>query len=204
MCTSQWHPRALAPGCFTILSHCNIQLLLGSQICLSILGYLSRPRWGQRWPTIEADNNSLSFIIPCIVHIITLSRHSHILNTTHTVSVFILEMSKKSYFRRCLELRNCSASNNNCCQITFKNSKKKWKMKLYAERNYRKLIWIFFRAFNPLSGRIQGVCFRRSSGSKLLATWVRRLKYFSSLIAFQCSHDSTPSLVMAFYRFTLF
>jgi len=57
---SQWHPLARAPGCFTMLSHCSIQLLLASHNFLSILGYFRNPRRGQR---CSSDINSLMFII---------------------------------------------------------------------------------------------------------------------------------------------
>ena len=58
---SQWHPLALAPGCFTILSHCNIHLLLASHNFLSILGYFFNPRRRQRCPL--GINTSASFIV---------------------------------------------------------------------------------------------------------------------------------------------
>lgn len=57
--TSQWHPLARAPGCFTMLSHFKIQLLLGSQSWWSMLGYLANPRCGHR---CSLDTNIPSFI----------------------------------------------------------------------------------------------------------------------------------------------
>jgi hypothetical protein len=57
---SQWHPLARAPGCFTMLSHCSIQLLLASHNFLSILGYFRNPRREQR---CSSDITTLMFIV---------------------------------------------------------------------------------------------------------------------------------------------
>jgi len=69
---SQWHPLALAPGCFTILSHCSIHLLLASHNFLSILGYFFNPRRKQRCPL--GISTLASFIVIDVYDILANTR----------------------------------------------------------------------------------------------------------------------------------
>jgi len=69
---SQWHPLALAPGCFTILSHCSIHLLLASHNFLSILGYFFNPRRKQQCPL--GINTLASFIVIDVYDILANTR----------------------------------------------------------------------------------------------------------------------------------
>lgn len=71
--TSQWQPRALAPGCFTMLSHWRIQWLLGSQSDLSMLGYLTRPRWAHLCPLATITPLSFIFFFFCYHSMMGLS-----------------------------------------------------------------------------------------------------------------------------------
>lgn len=74
--TSQWHPRARAPGCLTMLSHWRIQVLDGSHSFLSILGYLTSPRWEHRCPTSDTIAPK-SFIARVTFSLISISRASN-------------------------------------------------------------------------------------------------------------------------------
>lgn len=75
---SQWHPLALAPGCLTILSHCSIHVLLGSQMPLSILGNLVKPRLEHlcRLSFATATSSLFFFFIIVVRRIIKKARDS--------------------------------------------------------------------------------------------------------------------------------